>query len=510
MANFGIGIGAFAEGFTNGISLGEKLGKIRKANQAEKVQREALEAARAEREAAIDAEAAKLSGIETSTDAPPAPTAGADATQPVQPVAPEAPKTAAVDATATPTQALQSSTPTTAAASTATPMAAGGLPKIPAQPSAPATGTKPASTAASADATLAPSTTASVLGVSGSRMTRDQARAVAEKKAPSVMEFFQKKGVPRIAEMYIAQGDVEKAEAWNKWAEGAKSKRTMAKWAKAWTASQRGDMEATADGVFDLYKDLDDGITPMSKESVKDKDGNVTGFNVKLRNDETGEERVQFVDRSTLLEMGMSALAPPQIFEAAYKREEDARKAKAEAEAKAGEIRMKTAGEIAVEQARQGGRVELAGINHGYTMAREQQQHGFNLQRDNNQSLNKDNELGETGKRIQDLRAAGISDETIERILTASADGGAYKKPTSPEETRRLLFSDRMKNDPTFARKTPDQQRAIVEQDMSMVYSTTGGATPAASTPATPASAASPASRGLPVLDTKTGQIVYR
>lgn len=54
MANIGIGVGAFADGFTRGVGLGQGIKKVRNQKEIETIQREGLQAARAEREQAID------------------------------------------------------------------------------------------------------------------------------------------------------------------------------------------------------------------------------------------------------------------------------------------------------------------------------------------------------------------------------------------------------------------------------------------------------------------------
>lgn len=360
-----------------------------------------------------------------------------------------------------------------------------------------------------------PAVAAATRGINGGEpMTDAQARALAEKSAPSVMEFFRKKGVPKIAETYLAQGDPAKAQAWTDWADTQDSKRNMALWAKAWRATQVGDIEGAADHFMDLYKNYDDGVTPVSKEVVKDKEGNITGFNVKLKDDSTGEERSSFVDRNQMLEMGLAALAPPQMFEMAWKRQQAQDKAKSDAAAKVGEAKLKLATDAALETQRQRGRMDLQGVKHAGDLERDEQKSKLDAANQQNKVAN------ELAAKTDALRSAGYSDDFIREALPEIIGVGQYKKATSPEEAKRLAFSDRMKNDPGFTRKNPDQQREIIEQDMKLIYggltpsTAPGGGSAPASSPA-PASgaapaAANPAARGLPVLDTKTGKVVYR
>ena len=56
-------------------------------------------------------------------------------------------------------------------------------------------------------------------------------------------------------------------------------------WGKAYSASQAGNYGAAADALQKLHGDLEDGNTYTGHEEVKDKDGNVTGFNMNYKVD---------------------------------------------------------------------------------------------------------------------------------------------------------------------------------------------------------------------------------
>lgn len=462
--NFGIGIGAFADGFIRGISLGEKLKNIQNENEAEKLRKQALEEARKAREAEIEAETARQLELGPPPGSPAAPPAPGELAQQAQPQPENVPvaQPQAVQARVPVERGLGE--PPQPAAPARPPVA--GLPEVAAPKAA-------RSTEAAAPQSLPAAGLPQIPGAPTARkaVTPEEARKLAEKKVPSVMEFFQKKSVPKIAELYLAQGNVEKAEAWTKWAEQADSKRLMATWAKAWRATQTGDMEGAADHLFELYKRYDDGVTPLSKEVVKDKDGNITGFNVKLRDDDTGEERSAFIDRDQLLDMGLAALSPAQQFETVWKRKEARDKAAAEAAAEVGKIKLQTQKELLVEDAKARVQAEL-----------DRTQHSYNLERDEKKAtLDANLEAGrferELAAKTDALRKAGYSEEFVKGMLPDIIGANQYKRATSPEEARRLAFSDRMKNDPSFARMPPAKQREIIEKDMSLIY---GGVQPSA------------------------------
>ncbi|MFP4901355.1 hypothetical protein ACLFKT_19815, partial [Paraburkholderia sp. BR14261] len=348
------------------------------------------------------------------------------------------------------------------------------------------------------------------MGAPPPQMTETQARALAEKKVPAVMDFFNKQGVPRIAQAYLAQGNAEKAQAWTDWAAKNESQKHLQTWAKMWRASQTGDVEAMGDHAMDLYNEYEDGSTATSKEVVKDKDGNVTGFNVKLKNDETGEERSTFIGKDQMLNMGLSALSPPQMFEAAYKAQQTKDAAAAKAAEKVGEARLKLAGDLAVENARQSGRTAL-----------QTQKASDNIARDNNnaknEAANRQNKVAdELSAKVGALRAAGYSDQQIRDALPRMLGANEFKRGFSPEETRRQLTIE-MSKDALFNAQPAEKKRKAIDDAMNTIYgngaSDIGGSTSQGATGTTvnPFNGGdNPAKKGLPYLDTKTNKVVYR
>jgi hypothetical protein len=516
MANYGIGIGSFAQGLSQGLVQGMKFGQQLKASQQQNVIEEAsqkaLDQAKQDRSAAVDAQTRSLMGLgpqgpqapqasptqaapETQRSIPSPQVAGPQAVSPnQQPIPPSPDQTnpqspSSNQATSLPGSAAPTMPVAPSNMSSASPVTT----PIPPGPTTSAISSMPiASGAGKASPSSSPVTQG--LPTSTSPMTAAEARALADKSAPSVMDFFQKQGVPRIAEAYLAQGDPAKAQAWTDWADQTQNKQNMAVWAKGWRAVQMGDPEGAADNFMQLYKSYNDGTTPISKEVVKDKDGNLTGFNVKLKNDATGEVRSSFIDKNQLLNLGLAQLAPPQLFETAWQQKQAADKAKTAADAEVGKVKLNLAANSQLEGLKQQGRLQL------------QQKQGQQ----------------QIDAKIGALKSAGYSDSFIKDALPDILGVNQYKKSTSPEEAKRLAFSDRMKNDPMFRMKPPDQQRSIIQQDMGLIY---GGLKPSAygltgeqpapsvsTQPAVAAGAAAatttPPALGRIVMDPKTGKPV--
>lgn len=324
--------------------------------------------------------------------------------------------------------------------------------------------------------------------------TREEALAYAKKIGPNKIDFIVKSMGPKMQEFYIAEGDVAKAEAWEKYINDRKGRRALEEWAGAVRSVQLGNVEKAADHVFNLYKTYDDGITPLSKEVVKDKSGNITGFNVRLKDDESGEERTQFIDQKTLTEMGLAALAPPQMFEAMWKRQQEADQAAA---AQRAEIAKENRAEA--RDNRKAARDQDNAIER-LTITEQMRRAGAG-----------EAKRQEVMTKVDMLRRAGYSEEFIDGALPSIIGIGDYKKKTSPEEARRMLHTERLKDTYGYARKSPEEQSALLDNDMRMIYGEGGGASPrpaAAGLPQQGGATTKPG--GVPVYDTKTGQIIYR
>lgn len=303
---------------------------------------------------------------------------------------------------------------------------------------------------------------------------REQAMKAAQQEAGDPMDFYAKVAVPKIADFYIQNGDPQKAQAWQEWTEKREQKEGFRKWADAYRAGQMGNYDKVADYIFDQYKDNDDGITPISKRTVKDDEGTVTGFEVKLKNDESGEEYTQTFRPEDLMQMGMANYAPPQQFEKAYAQQQAAMEARREAAADELDFRR----EVSLSDRKAGQAMERDRLND------QRQTERAIMLKEMEQALGGD---AKANAKIRKLREFGYSEDFIRDAMPAILGIGQYKKKASPDEVARMLHQDLVKSDPWidgkgYSSMTPSEQKAVIRDQMKMlsdIASESSGPSPA-------------------------------
>ena len=540
--NWGGFAGGFSQGVNNGMQIGKAFSDALKQKKIDDIRAEGIAEAQAARQAEINA-SVKDSQAKAAEDAG-APTVAGPKTGEAAPDTTDV-QTQAVTAPA-PAQPVPMEQPpvnSPQSAADAAPFAAKGIPSAPqtpqpappSQPQAqPIPSAAPVPEAAAVPEQPKPPAPAPIAatGIAGApkRYTVNgkgfddeaSARKYAESQAPTLTEFMRKTMVPKMQEAYIAQGDPEKAAAWGRWASEQEHEEHAKTWAKTYQAAQAGDIDAAAAGVIKMYKNYDDGISLVSSEKVKDKDGNVTGFNVKLKTDATGETRSQFIDKKALTEMGLAALSPVQMFEQVYKRQQAAdqmsAKAAIDAQNDARTLQRDVAKQGMIED-RADKRAEASDKRRAATSAAE---HGYRLEEiATKEQLQQAGAAKEKRAEIQSnidiLKENGYGADEIKGMLPALLRAGEFKKATSPEEARRMIVTELAK-DPLFNNKSREKQQEQIDGLMQLAGATSKAATakmvpnpmqpPAAAAPAPSAPAAKP--KGIPVFDSRTNSIVYK
>jgi len=158
-----------------------------------------------------------------------------------------------------------------------------------------------------------------------------------EKGAQAVMQSYAGRA-QQVAEHYMSQGDIEKAEAWMGFADQQRTSQAQQSWAKAVYSAQIGDEEALLDNLAEAYNAFDDGYTIDRAASGFEMDdaGAVTGVKLALTNQQTGEVYERRIEgdgsesaAEKLVDEAVYALSPEAQFEYHYNQLQAARQADA-------------------------------------------------------------------------------------------------------------------------------------------------------------------------------------
>lgn len=155
-----------------------------------------------------------------------------------------------------------------------------------------------------------------------------QARVQAERGQGSVMDYFMRDAAPKIGETFLAQGNIEKAEAWNQWISDSQTRRGMEHWASALRAAQMGDNKGFVDAITQAYNSpgyADDGLSVKSHR-IND------GGSITIIFERDGEEFEQtFENTEDLQQMAIGLLSPNNAFEITRAQAQSAAEARAKA-----------------------------------------------------------------------------------------------------------------------------------------------------------------------------------
>lgn len=399
-------------------------------------------------------------------------------------------------------------------------------------PQAPSQGTTPASAAGTTPATAAPApapaaaATVAAQGLppkqavtervietpganpQGQRIAAAQNQQLAQASAGSEREAIDKAVSARMRDYYMNKGDLESADKWDQYADSQEGKKYMKQFAGALRSLNVGDNEGFIKNMVPILESsYGSGFKIQKQSPVKDKDGNVTGANFEIRNTRTGEVTQNNIPIDKLASIGMQLGSP----EVVHKRWMDATQAKAkaitEAATKKGEIDAKSNAAIREEGYKQGGRERLEGIKAQNQTQRDDRLHEQRLEQKQFESQLP----GPLGKELADARAAGATDDQIKKMLVQKIEGG-YKRTTDPTERKAIIMTELSKGFKDYAgrpTKTPEEIGDMADRYIKQIYGDSAATkTPSTDKPA--ASATPPAASGRPVLDTKTGKVVYR
>lgn len=297
--------------------------------------------------------------------------------------------------------------------------------------------------------------------VNGQRYdTREQARAAADKAAPSAMDFFMKNAVPQIAQQYMVNGDPTTAKAWTDYAESQSGKRAIKDWAAAYSAP---DFDTAATRFGKYYTDhINDGVDYAGHKMLTKDDGTQVAV-VTLKDKTSGKTTEIELTREKMLALG-GANNPQKLFEMEQARQREAEKMKMEARLKAQERSEKRQDDLVLKQYEHDRTDRREILKQDRLDARERIKSAAGLDEARGKA-----QLGIDTK-IDALIGAGYGEDEIKRMMPAIVGAGDHKKTTDPTERRALIASDLVKNDPRFSSKPIEQQNKQIDDLMSVIY----------------------------------------
>ena len=298
--------------------------------------------------------------------------------------------------------------------------------------------------------------------------TREAATNEATGKILSNDEHFAKVIIPRVQQEYLAQGNIDGAESWGKYAESVKGKKAIGQWAKAWTAP---DFDSALKHFGEYYTDnIDDGVDYQGHKIITKEDGTQVGV-VTLKDKATGKTQEMELNRDRMLQLG-GAYNPQHLFQTEQAADLAARKLKAEQAMEEGKDLRKFRRDLVMEGVKGNFAVEAAGAKA---------------------AAQKESALA-----VQEAKNKG----SMERLRTKIESDERYKKATNPEE-RRAIIGTKLLEDPSFQRLDEAGKRGKIDEMMRVLSSGEKPATaPAAAKPAVPTTGK------VWIRNSKTGQMI--
>ena len=318
----------------------------------------------------------------------------------------------------------------------------------------------------------------------------------------NVMTNYMQNTAPKLQQYWMANGDVDKANAFGKWINDTNVQQGMKYGAGMIRAAQLGDPDGVMKNMVNLYNQpgyFEDGHSAVGATLRKDKDGNAAGMDITLRNDKTGEETTQtFNSMDDVYKTAMQFGQPQNVFN------------------------------YGIEQMKAGEKARVDMAKEGRDWQRDNQKaerdQGYKLEGQNNASQLRQAEKvaeaknGTGNKKISDAKATiqflkdnGASDDYIRTNMAGILGIENRQRPLSSRIDDYVKM--RTDSDPKFRKLPLDEQIQQAQGYISAVDRQSDEAAPQsvglpAGGQAAPTGQAG--GNGVLFLDTKTGNIISR
>lgn len=161
------------------------------------------------------------------------------------------------------------------------------------------------------------------------------ATANTDGQTESVLNYYMQNTAPKLQQHWLANGEVDKANAFGKWIQDSNVQQGMKYGAGMMRAAQLGDADGVMNNMVKLYNQpgyFDDGQSAVNAQIRRDDKGNAAGMDITLRNDRTGEETTHTFDSmDQVYKLAQQFGSPDQVFKYGMEQLQAGEKAKAEA-----------------------------------------------------------------------------------------------------------------------------------------------------------------------------------
>ena len=326
---------------------------------------------------------------------------------------------------------------------------------------------------------------------------QDAANAAAEKQVGTFMDYYAKTVMPRYQQHWMETGQVDKAQAMDKWMQDENVKKGAKAWAGAVRSFQVGDREGFKDNLLKAYNQqgyFDDGYTASKIDDVTNDKGQLLGYAITFK-DADGNETTQNYDGDDVAKLALQAMAPDQVLSYGLDqlKQRDAVQAKLAVEAR-------------------GLSNDLVKLERQHSNTLDSQTNQSNLRRAEEQEKvrlgGSNNKVTQANQVANALRANGMADADIRALYPQLL--GVERASRSRQDRLDGYISTLSKANLEF-NDLPTEQK--VAQAQALMDSVDGAAKPQQAAPTQrAANAGNPvqSGRGVPLIDTKTNQIFYQ
>ena len=311
----------------------------------------------------------------------------------------------------------------------------------------------------------------------------------------NVIGYYMQNVVPKLQQHWLANGDVEKANAFGEWTSNQNVQQGMKYAAGMIRAAHLGDAEGAMNYLVKAYNQpdyFDDGQSAVGAKIRRDDKGNAAGMDITLRNDKTGEETTHtFNSMNDVYQLAMQFGSPEQVFKSGMEQLQAGQKAAADA---------------AKEKRDWDRKLTEKEIDQGYKLEGQTNESQLRSAEKAEEARN-----GTGNRKITDAKATiaflkenGATDEYIKSNMAGILGIENRSRPISSRIDDYIKM--RADSDRKFSKMTLDGQIKEAQAYISAVdrqTSTEQGV-------GLPQDQQPQQQGGLPFLDTKTGQIIYR